>query len=115
MVDRTNQPPAARREILKARHLRIHGQCRKRMKTPMSPLSSLSRRAFLSVSAVACVTAPALARGAAVGAAKGSVGAKKHTIGLELYSVRGELGRDLPKTLKTVASIGYEVVEFYSP
>jgi len=41
--------------------------------------------------------------------------AKKHRIGLELYSVRGELGRDLPNTLKTVASFGYEVVEFYSP
>jgi sugar phosphate isomerase/epimerase len=40
---------------------------------------------------------------------------KKHRIGLELYSVRGELGRDLPNTLKTVASFGYEVVEFYSP
>jgi len=29
--------------------------------------------------------------------------------------VRGELGRDLPLTLKTVAKFGYEVVEFYSP
>jgi sugar phosphate isomerase/epimerase len=29
--------------------------------------------------------------------------------------VRGELARDLPNTLKTVAQIGYEVVEFYSP
>jgi sugar phosphate isomerase/epimerase len=34
---------------------------------------------------------------------------------LELYSVRGELTRDLPNTLKTVAKFGYEVVEFYSP
>jgi len=42
-------------------------------------------------------------------------GAKKYPIGLELYSVRGELGRDLPNTLKNVAKIGYEVVEFYSP
>ncbi len=29
--------------------------------------------------------------------------------------MRDELGRDLPKTLKTVAGFGYEVVEFYSP
>ena len=28
-------------------------------------------------------------------------------IGLELYSVRGELSKDLPKTLKTVAGYGY--------
>src|SRR5262249_35616006 len=32
-----------------------------------------------------------------------------------LYSVRGELARDLPNTLKTVAKTGYEVVEFYAP
>jgi len=36
-------------------------------------------------------------------------------IGLELYSVRGELARDLPNTLKSVAKMGYEVVEFYAP
>jgi sugar phosphate isomerase/epimerase len=40
---------------------------------------------------------------------------KKHPIGLELYSVRGELAKDLPNTLKAVAKMGYEVVEFYSP
>jgi sugar phosphate isomerase/epimerase len=40
---------------------------------------------------------------------------KKYPIGLELYSVRGELARDLPNTLRTVAKLGYEVVEFYAP
>ncbi len=40
---------------------------------------------------------------------------KKFPIGLELYSVRGELARDLPGTLTRVAQIGYEAVEFYSP
>jgi sugar phosphate isomerase/epimerase len=40
---------------------------------------------------------------------------KKRPIGLELYSVRGELAKDLPNTLKAVAKMGYEVVEFYSP
>ncbi|MGD0812945.1 MAG: sugar phosphate isomerase/epimerase [Verrucomicrobiota bacterium] len=39
----------------------------------------------------------------------------KYPIGLQLYSVRTELGRDMPNTLKTVARIGYEVVEFYAP
>jgi len=41
--------------------------------------------------------------------------ASTYPIGLELYSVRGELKRDLPNTLRTVAQIGYEVVEFYAP
>jgi hypothetical protein len=40
---------------------------------------------------------------------------KKYPIGLELYSVRDELARDLPNTLKTVAKIGYEIVEVYAP
>ena len=40
---------------------------------------------------------------------------KKYPIGIELYAVRGELARDLPNTLRTVAQIGYEVVEFYAP
>lgn len=41
--------------------------------------------------------------------------AKKYPIGLELYSVRTELARDLPGTLRKVAEIGYEAVEFYAP
>jgi sugar phosphate isomerase/epimerase len=40
---------------------------------------------------------------------------KKIPIGLELYSVRTELMRNLPDTLRTVAKCGYEVVEFYAP
>jgi sugar phosphate isomerase/epimerase len=40
---------------------------------------------------------------------------RKYPIGIELYGVRGELTKDLPNTLRTVARIGYEVVEFYSP
>ena len=79
---------------------------------------SLSRRTFLAVSGLipAAITAqvPSLSS-AAEPAAPEPAGAKKYPIGLELYSVRGELARDLPKTLKTVAEFGYEVVEFYSP
>jgi len=44
-----------------------------------------------------------------------SRGAKKYPIGLELYSVRTELARDLPGTLREVSRIGYEAVEFYAP
>ena len=39
----------------------------------------------------------------------------RYPIGLELYSVRGELARDLPNTLRTMAQTGYQVVEFYAP
>lgn len=36
-------------------------------------------------------------------------------VGLELYSVRDELQKDLMGTVRAVAKMGYEVVEFYSP
>jgi sugar phosphate isomerase/epimerase len=36
-------------------------------------------------------------------------------VGLELYSVRESLARDLSGTLTAVAKMGYQVVEFYSP
>lgn len=39
----------------------------------------------------------------------------KLPIGLELYSVRQELQKDDIGTLKAVAKMGYECVEFYSP
>jgi sugar phosphate isomerase/epimerase len=39
----------------------------------------------------------------------------KYPIGLELYSVREALAKDLVGTLREVARIGYEVVEFYAP
>jgi sugar phosphate isomerase/epimerase len=39
----------------------------------------------------------------------------KIPVGLELYSVRGEMAKDLPATVTAVAKMGYQVVEFYSP
>jgi sugar phosphate isomerase/epimerase len=36
-------------------------------------------------------------------------------VGLELYSVRDELAKDLMGTVRAVGKMGYEVVEFYSP
>jgi sugar phosphate isomerase/epimerase len=68
----------------------------------MTPSSSLSRRAFLTLAAAA----PFAVRAAAAG---------KVPVGLELYSVRDELARDLMGTVRAVAKMGYEVVEFYSP
>src|SRR6266481_9664095 len=88
------------------------------MKNSFSPGASLSRRSFLAISGVipAAIAADvSTSRSAAEPATPEPAGAKKYPIGLELYSVRGELARDLPNTLKTVAKFGYEVVEFYAP
>jgi sugar phosphate isomerase/epimerase len=85
---------------------------------PTAP--TLSRRNFLTLaSAVPAAllaqsslsTAFAMPGEAATQATK----LQKYPIGLELYSVRDELARDLPNTLRTVAAMGYEVVEFYAP
>ncbi|HTL17150.1 MAG TPA: TIM barrel protein [Patescibacteria group bacterium] len=80
--------------------------------------SPVSRRTFLKVSGAisAALTAPISINGLAAGAGSAdSAWAKRYPIGLELYSVRNELSRDLPNTLKAVAKCGYEVVEFYAP
>ena len=56
--------------------------------------------------------------GAAPFAASAAVNAfqtKKIPVGLELYSVRDELAKDLNGTVTVVAKMGYQVVEFYSP
>ena len=63
---------------------------------------SLSRRAFLAVAAAAPI-ASAVAQD------------KKIPVGLELYSVRDELQKDLMGTVTAVAKMGYQCVEFFSP
>jgi sugar phosphate isomerase/epimerase len=68
---------------------------------------SLSRRSFLALSA----TLPWVFRGLASGAvASGTI-----PVGLELYSVRDALKQDPEGTLRAVAQIGYQAVEFYAP
>jgi len=67
--------------------------------------NSISRRSFLALAA----SAP-LGLGAAAALAK-----KRIPVGLELYSVRDELAKDLNGTVTAVAKMGYEVVEFYAP
>lgn len=66
-----------------------------------------SRRSFLQLSGAAVLGSalPALAQGRG----------KHLPVGLELYSVRDELAKDLMGTVRAVAKLGYEVVEFYSP
>jgi sugar phosphate isomerase/epimerase len=63
--------------------------------------TNLSRRGFLALGAAASLT-PALA-------------AKNIPVGLELYSVRDQLAKDLTGTVTAVAKMGYKVVEFYAP
>lgn len=83
-----------------------------------SQTNALSRRSFLALSsALPTVVASqfSLSASAADSSAAEPSAPKRRPIGLELYSVRDELSRDLPNTLKTVSKQGYEVVEFYSP
>lgn len=86
-------------------------------------VNSISRRNFLAVSGAAALAlqgAKTVALGALVGSETSALTPtakppKKYPIGLELYSVRTELARDLPNTLRAVAKMGYDSVEFYSP
>lgn len=64
--------------------------------------ANLSRRSFITFFAAAPLW-PALR------------GSKHIPVGLELYSVRDELKRDLTGTVQAVAKMGYECVEFYAP
>jgi sugar phosphate isomerase/epimerase len=92
-----------------------------------SIVDPISRRNFLAISAAvpAVVAVQSLGIGASTASAQGvkvegnrlvpATGAKKPSIGLELYSVRNELSHDMPKTLTAVSKMGYEAVEFYAP
>lgn len=71
----------------------------------MTALPELSRRSFLALAATAPLAAAAVARAQA----------RRPVVGLELYSVRDELAKDLMGTVRGVAKMGYETVEFYSP
>ena len=61
----------------------------------------ISRRALLAISSAVPLAFAAKA--------------KHIPIGLELYSVRDELAKDPAATVRAVAKMGYEVVEFYAP
>jgi sugar phosphate isomerase/epimerase len=68
---------------------------------------NLSRRSFLAMSAAL----PWVLRGVAAGAApSGAI-----PVGLELYSVREALKQDPDGTVRAVAQMGYQAVEFYAP
>jgi len=61
----------------------------------------ISRRSFLALASAAPLMS--------------AMKAKPIPVGLELYSVRDQLKQDLPGTLREVAKMGYECVEFYAP
>lgn len=69
----------------------------------MSTSDSISRRTFLAIAGAVPLAASSWAQ------------TKPVPIGIELYSVRNELMKDLNGTVTAVAKLGYEVVEFYSP
>jgi len=66
----------------------------------------LSRRSFLAMSAAL----PWALRGVVSGASSDSI-----PVGLELYSVRDNLKQDPEGTVRAVAKMGYQAVEFYAP
>jgi sugar phosphate isomerase/epimerase len=69
----------------------------------MTASHSISRRTFLALAG-------------ALPFARGAFGRLKDVpVGLELYSVRDELAKDLKGTVTAVAKMGYQIVEFYSP
>ncbi|HVB28750.1 MAG TPA: sugar phosphate isomerase/epimerase, partial [Terriglobia bacterium] len=71
----------------------------------MKTHDTFSRRSFLAGLAAAPLGAAAVAAAAA----------KHIPIGLELYSVRNDLAKDLAGTVRKVAGMGYQCVEFYAP
>ena len=66
------------------------------------PMDILSRRTFLATTAAAAL-APA------------APSASRYPVGLELYSCRNILQKDLEGTVTAVAKMGYQLVEFYAP
>src|SRR5450432_281884 len=70
-------------------------------------LTNLSRRSFLALSAAM----PWAFRGMAFS----SPASKAIPVGLEMYSVREGLKKDPEGTVRAVAQMGYQDVEFYAP
>lgn len=74
---------------------------------------SISRRGFLGAAAAAPL-ATALAHPQQRERVAEEI-IPKIPVGLELFSVRDELGKDLNGTVTRVAKMGYQVVEFFAP
>lgn len=68
----------------------------------MKTQTDISRRSFLAMAGTASLTTALAAK-------------KSPPVGIELYSVRDLLMKDLFGTVRAVAKMGYQGVEFYSP
>ncbi len=77
--------------------------CRRNMAA--MPYSNISRRSFIAISAALPWALSRVASGLAA----------SNPVGLELYSVRDELQKDPEGTVRAVAQMGYQCVEFYAP
>ena len=69
-------------------------------------MKSVSRRDFLKSAGASAVALPAIAK-SAIHRATGP-----QPLGLQLYTVRDWMQRDMEYTLKTVYAVGYREVEF---
>jgi len=78
-------------------------------KPGLMKLSAVTPRRHFIKSSVGCALGLALDRTLALAdASRGAI-----PIGFQLYTVRGEFARQVPATLKTLAQIGYQAVEFW--
>jgi sugar phosphate isomerase/epimerase len=73
-------------------------------------MRSMSRRQFLARGATGVVAAGCLS----AGTRRADADPLGLPIGLQLYTVREQIGKDFDGTLKQVAAIGYQEVELYS-
>lgn len=69
----------------------------------------MNRRTFLRATTATLALVPASELFAAVPASN----TYRKNMGIQLYSVRGPLGKDTPGTLKAIAELGYKQVEMY--
>lgn len=83
------------------------------------PDSALSRRNLLARTAMLLAAAPLASHASFADAPDADAvvqpRAKRYPIGIEMFAVRKEQQKDLPNTLRTLKSIGYEAVEFFAP
>lgn len=86
--------------------------------------SPLTRRDFLAQSAASAAVlaaAPLLGSALTPGAlaaeapTRVTLAPKSYPIGIEMFAVRNTMMKDLPGTLKTLKTQGYEIVEFFGP
>jgi sugar phosphate isomerase/epimerase len=81
---------------------------------PSSRDRDISRRRFLTLAGAAPLVGPLVAPFASRFVSDAAA-ASKIPVGVELYTVRDELKKDPMGTVRAIAKLGYEVVEFYSP